>query len=486
MNETFSSLYMLMGLGLSIGFGFVLFLWVYLKLKKILHHLNTAIGKILRISNLDPLTGLANRTLFFENLKTALNKARLHDQKVALLFLDIDNFRGIKDSMGYDVGDMLLQTVAKRMSSAVTNQKELLARLASDQFTVILENMNDRKRLQETVNAVLGIFSTPFYLQGHEINTTASIGVSIYPEDGEEVESLIKSAGVARYHAKQMGSNTYSFYTQEMQSKLSEQRTLRSHLSQAVSNGELIVCYQPKVDARSRKIIGAEALLQWNSPVLGKVSPADFIPLAEQSGLIIPIGNWILKESCRQTQVWHAQGFLGFSVAVNLSAYQFKIGDIAEQVAQALWDSGLNSTNLELEITESQVMENVEKSLLMLRVLKTMGIQLSIDDFGTGYSSLSQLRKFPVDTLKIDQSFVRNILHEKKESDDSAVITTIIAMAKQLNLKVVAEGVETEQQFDFLKNSGCDLIQGYLFGRPLPAEEFSKLLTQNWTSLKEV
>jgi diguanylate cyclase (GGDEF)-like protein len=480
MNNIAYPLSMLIGLGIALVIFFtLLFFLVYKKFNKSLDRLEGTLEKVMRFSNHDPLTGLPNRSLFFEQFKTKLINAEQHQQKVALLFIDIDNFRGIKDAHGYTIGDLLLQAIAKRMLVAMNNNKESLARLASDQFTVILENIKDQKSLYETINKILGIFSVPFSLQGIDIASTASIGVSLYPDDGEDVENLLKSSGVARYQAKQMGSNTYSFYTKEMDTTLAKQRTIETHLRKAITKGELVVCYQPKVNILDKKITGAEALLQWNNPELGRVSPAQFIPLAEQTGLIVSIGNWVLNESCKQTKTWHNQGFTDFSVAVNLSAYQFKTGDIAEQVAKALWDSELNPEMLELELTESLVMENLEKSLLMLRVLKTMGIKISIDDFGTGYSSLSQLRKFPVDSLKIDQSFVKNIHHENKQSDDCAVITTIITMAKQLGLKVIAEGVETQAQFDFLKQQGCDLIQGYLFSRPIIAEEFTKLLTQN-------
>jgi EAL domain-containing protein (putative c-di-GMP-specific phosphodiesterase class I) len=264
-----------------------------------------------------------------------------------------------------------------------------------------------------------------------------------------------------------------------MNTEIVAKRTMEVHLREAIANKELFVYYQPKVDIKTRKIVGAEALLQWINPELGRVSPALFIPLAEQTGLIISIGNWILREACVQTKKWHDQGFKDFSIAVNLSAYQFKMGDIAEQVASALWDSKLNAHFLELELTESLVMHNIEKSLLMLRVLKSMGIKISIDDFGTGYSSLSSLRKFPIDYLKIDQSFIRNIEHANKALDDGAIITTILALAKQLKFKVIAEGVETEAQFNFLHKEGCDLIQGYLFGKNLPENEFTALLTEN-------
>ncbi|HXH55514.1 MAG TPA: bifunctional diguanylate cyclase/phosphodiesterase [Gammaproteobacteria bacterium] len=469
-----------MAIGLMVGASFACLFWVYAHFKKLLAELDTTIEKIIHFSNADPLTGLANRTQFFENFKNRIALARPENQKLALFFLDIDNFRGIKDSLGYDIGDGLLQAIAKRLSIGFSNKRELLARLGSDQFTIMIDQLDSQNNIDDEARRILSFLAQPFLIQGHEITITASIGISLYPDDSEDIESLLKFSGIARHQAKRIGSNTFNYYTLDMNTEIAVKQTIEMHLRNAISNKELTVCYQPKVDVKTRKIIGAEALLQWNNAELGRVSPAQFIPLAEQTGLIVSIGNWILKEACMQTKKWHDQGFNDFSIAINLSSYQFKMGDIAEQVASAIWDSKLPSNFLELELTESLVMENMEKSLLMLRVLKSMGIKISIDDFGTGYSSLSNLRKFPVDTLKIDQSFVKNIGHATKELDDSAIITTIITMAKQLKLKVVAEGVETEAQFNFLNEEGCDFIQGYLFGRPLLEDEFIALLTENW------
>lgn len=487
MDNTWANLSLTIGLPalIFILIFFIIFLFFQRRFSRSLDRLEDSIEKILRASNLDTLTGLPNRTLFIENLKGMLTEAEKQNDKLALLFLDIDNFRALKDTLGFTIGDLLLQAVAKRLLDAMDNKKEYLSRLGSDQFAIILDHVNDPKKMLATINKILSVFTAHVTLQGNDLAITASIGVSLFPLDAKDAENLLKSAGLARYSAKQLGSNTYAFYTKEMDTKLAKQRAIETHLRKAIEKNELTVCYQPKVDMLSKKIVGAEALLQWNNPELGRVSPTQFIPLAEQTGLIVYIGNWVLNEASKQAKIWHNLGFTNFSIAVNLSAYQFKTGDIAEQVAKALWDSKLPSNNLELELTESLVMENVEKSLLMLRVLKSMGIKISIDDFGTGYSSLSQLRKFPVDSLKIDQSFVKNIGHENKESDDSAVISTIITMAKQLGLEVIAEGVETQAQFEFLKKEGCHLAQGYLFSRPVPAEEFSVLLSLDKQENKE-
>jgi diguanylate cyclase (GGDEF)-like protein len=478
MNNASLVLYIVIGLLIVCPFAYLI--WIYKHFKRLLTKLDRTIEKVVHFANADPLTGLPNRTQFFENFKNQIAHPRQPDQKLALLFLDVDNFRGIKDTLGYDIGDGLLQAIAKRLSTAMYNKLEFLARLGSDQFTIIIDQLENPKKINDEVDRILELLSKPFAVHGNEIRITASIGISLFPDDSKNVESLLKFAGIARHQAKKMGSNTYSYYTPDMNIELTAQRKIEVHLRDAISNGELTVCYQPKINIKTGKIVGAEALLQWNNPELGRVSPAAFIPLAEQTGLIISIGDWILKEACLQTKKWHNQGFNDFSIAVNLSSYQFKMGDIASEIANAIWKSKLDPTHLELELTESLIMENIEKSLLMLRVLKSMGIKISIDDFGTGHSSLSQLRRFPVDTLKIDQSFIRNIRPENATSDDSVIVKTIIMMAKQLKLNVVAEGVETEKQFEFLKQEGCDLIQGYLFGKPVPEEEFTALLTENW------
>lgn len=472
-------LYMLIGLGMIALIALILLFGFAFHLRKSLTDLNDIIQNAWRFSNLDILTGLPNRILFFDNFKNCIENAKRNHEKVALLFMDIDNFRQVKDTLGYAIGDDLLQSIAKRMLVAMNNAKELMAHLTSDQFIIIIENIPHEKMLHESIEKILTVFEEPFSLADQRITTCASIGISLYPLDGTTVETLLKKAGIARHHAKQLAGNSYNFYASEMDATLMQQRSIEEKLRMALENKELLVCYQPKVDVISHKIMGAEALLQWNNPELGKISPAQFIPIAEKTGLIMSIGNWILREACNQTQQWHTQGFSDFSIAVNLSAYQFKSGDIAEQVANALWDSKLNPNFLELELTESLVMENIEKSLLMLRVLKTMGIKISIDDFGTGYSSLSQLSKFPADSLKIDQSFVRNINLQNLSADGNAIINAIVTLAKQLHLKIIAEGVETEQQLDFLKQQGCDLIQGFIFSRPIPAEEFGQLLANN-------
>jgi len=454
-------------------------IWLSLQLKHIITSLNQALEKVVHFTHLDAITTLPIRSLFFENLQKAINAAKKKEEKVAVLFLDIDNFWGIKNSFGYAFSDALLDAVAKRLIVLVNHKKNLLAHFRSDQFAIISEYGHDEKKIHTLCTQVLEAFAEPLIILGRELSITTCIGVSLYPADGTDIEQLLKNAGSACHQAKKNGTHTYNFYAPAIQNEMEEAQKIITFLHHAIENKELVACYQAKVDTKTRKIVGAEALLHWNNPTLGTVSPAKFIPIAEQAGLILSLGKWILKEACIQTKKWHDNGFPDFAIAINLSSFQFKTGDITEQVAETIWENGLDPHTIELEITESAIMENIEKSLLMLKVLKTMGIKISIDDFGTGYSSLSQLRKFPVNYLKIDQSFTKDIHAKDKNSDDSQLVKNIIVMAKDMGIKVIAEGVETEDEFEFLKKEGCDLIQGYLFSKPIPADEFTQLLEKN-------
>lgn len=480
MGETYQFIYFMIGLLTLITTGLTAFLlWVYYRFKRGFVQLDQNVQKIVQFTNTDLLTGLPNRELFLKNLEVVLSKANSKQKKVALFFLDIDNFRKMKDSVGHTTGDALLRAVAQRLILLVGNKKKLLSRLGSDQFVIILENADNEKYVHSFIKKTLDLFSTPFSLNNHELTITVSLGISLYPKDAKNSEDLLKRSGVARYEAKKGLNNSHTFYTKDLDAKLTEQRTIELYLRKALSKNELSVLYQPKVDFHTRKIIGAEALLRWHNPKLGQVPPSQFIPLAEQTGLIHPIGNWILKEACLQTLKWHNQGFEDLTIAVNFSAHQLNSADFIGKIAQATVEIGLDPKWLELELTESLLMENVEKALLVFKMLKTMGVQVAIDDFGTGYSSLSHLKKFPADYLKIDQSFVKNIKDSMTESDDKTIVITIITMAKQLGIKLIAEGVETEEQFEFLKDSGCDLAQGYLFSPPVSVEDFTKLLLEN-------
>lgn len=452
-----------------------LLVWVYLKLMNSIKRLNVTIEKADFINNHDLITLLKNRTHFFERLNQTLLSDKNKKQTMALLLIDIDNFRTINDLLGYTGGDLFLHEAAERLSLINHKHKGSLGHLASDQFVFSLPAFSDLKHISNLAGAIIESFKTPFYVKGKEINATVSIGISLYPTDSLDAKELLIHASLARDHSKLIGKNNFFFYSTELEKQVSVEHQLENELRRAIEKNQLQVFYQPKVNTNTRLIESAEALIRWKHPEMGMISPVQFIPLAEKSGLIVPIGNWILLQICQDLKTLEKLGFGEISFAMNLTAVQFKTGDIAGYIAQTLWETELNPHRLELEITESLVMENVEKSLLMLSVLKTMGIKLSIDDFGTGYSSLSQLKRFPVDALKIDQAFVRDM---DTNIEDAAIVTTIINMAKCMNLKTIAEGVENERQFELLKQEKCDLIQGYLFSQPIPFEEFVKLLNK--------
>jgi len=450
---------------------FLSFLAIVIKLSCLLKKLEKAAEKIRHFGNLDPLTTLPERALFFETLQSKMITAKKNNEKIALLFCDIDNFRGVKDAFGFAFSDILIEMLSKRLLLLTNNNPQLLARLGSDQFAIVFPAIQDEKKILDFATDVSQKLSEPFFISGHELTIGVSIGVSVFPQDGEDVEKLLKHADAARQYTQRAGGDTFNFYVQESDNKMGQEQKIVAELRKAIQNHTLELYYQPKVDIKTRRIISAEALLHWEHPTLGVISPVDFIPLAEKTGLILSIGNWVISEACRQTKIWQTTGFPDFAIAINLSAYQFNAGDVAEKIAEAIWDNHLDASLIEIELTESLMMQNFEKTQLMLSVLKAMGVQISIDDFGTGYSSLSQIRKFSVNSIKIDQSFIKQ--------NDRPVIKTILAMAKQLNLKVIAEGVETEEQFAFLKEEGCDIIQGYLFSRPIAAEAFFQLLSKN-------
>jgi len=478
LGDLYHFFYFVIGLLGFIALGLTFFLWwVYSKFKNRFYELDQNIQRIVEHTNTDPLTGFPTRELFMKNFQMILTKASRKQDKIALIFLDIDNFRKIKDSLGHTTGDALLELISQHLLQLTGNKKELLCRLGSDQFLIVLKNVSTHKYIENYLKKICELFSKPLLLNNHELMVTPSIGISLYPEDAKDTESLLKYSGIARYDAKKDPNSSFSFYKKEMDEKLAQQRSIETQLRNAIARHELYLLYQPKVDVLTRQIVGAEALLRWKNPILGEVSPIQFIPIAEQTGLINPIGNWVLREACLQTLNWHQQGFTDFSIAVNVSAEQLRSGDFIGRIGQVTVDTGLDPKKLQLELTESLIMDNVEKSLLIFKMLKTMGIQIAIDDFGTGYSSLSQLKRFPVDYLKIDQSFVTNITNET--SDDKAIIMTIITLAKQLGVKLIAEGVETEEQFAFLKEAGCHMVQGYLFGSPLSIEDLTRLLKLN-------
>ncbi len=433
----------------------------------------------------DNLTGLPNRSFYRELLVRAITHAERHNEKMAVVFIDLDYFKRINDTLGHSVGDQLLRVAAERLTKCVRRSDtvarswedegtDVVSRLGGDEFIVVLSELAHNQDAARVANRILAELSRPFTLGGHEVYVTASIGIALYPADGKDAESLLKNADVAMYHAKNHGRNAYKFYTHSMNESAMERLTLENDLRKALERDEFQLYYQPKLNLKNRKIVGLEALLRWKHPERGLVSPGKFIPVAEEAGLIVPIGEWVLRAACLQNRAWQRAGHQPVNVAVNLSGRQFEHRQLIETVTRALRDADLEPGSLALEITESAIMKNPDKASAMLQQLKTMGIPISIDDFGTGYSSLSYLRRFPVDELKIDRSFIMNIA---TDLDDAAIASAIIAMAHSLKLKVVAEGVETEEQLAFLKSLGCDEAQGYLFSRPVPAEECVQLIS---------
>lgn len=440
----------------------------------------------------DNLTQLPNRLLFRERLDYALTRARRETTQVAILFLDLDRFKQINDTLGHSTGDSLLEAVATRLQECVrgidpvtrnvpVETHNTLARLGGDEFIIALGDITQIEDAAKVARRILTALKDPFRLDNNEVFVSSSIGISVFPDDGDNAEALLMNADAAMYHAKDEGRNNYQFYNTSMNEAAFAKLSLENDLRKAVERNELVLYYQPQIDIRSGNIISMEALLRWQHPERGLISPMEFIPLAEETGLIVPIGAWVLQAACVQTKAWHDAGHTMLSVAVNLSGRQFRENGLIQMVEQVLNDSGLDPEHLELEITESIIMQNAESTINTLNDLKAMGVKLSIDDFGTGYSSLSYLKRFPIDTLKIDRSFVRDITNEE---EDEAITKAIIVMAQSLKLSVVAEGVETEQQLAILRKQGCPITQGYLFSKPIPAEQFLLLLEQHATSNK--
>jgi diguanylate cyclase (GGDEF)-like protein/PAS domain S-box-containing protein len=433
----------------------------------------------------DSLTSLPNRLLLKEHLNYTLKQAQRHDHMVAVLFLDLDRFKRINDTLSHSVGDSLLQGVAERLVQCV-RKSDIIARHASDEvtnlahfggdeFTLLLPKIIHVEDAARVARRLLRTLSDPFMLDTHEVVITTSIGISVYPADGQDVDSLLKNADTAMYHAKDMGGNCYQFYSQSMNAKAFERLTLEHNLRKALENEEFLLYYQPQLDLHTDKIVGVEALIRWQHPEMGIISPAEFIPLAEETGLILPLGTWVLRTACAQSKVWQKVGLGSLRVGVNLSALQFRQQDLLETISQVLRDTGVDPQYLELELTESTIMRQAKETITTLQALKAMGIRIAIDDFGTGYSSLGYLKRFPIDTLKIDRSFVKDI---PTNADDTAITTAIIAMAHTLKLSVVAEGVETTDQLAFLQTQHCDEIQGYLLSKPVPAKMIPQLLEQ--------
>jgi diguanylate cyclase (GGDEF)-like protein/PAS domain S-box-containing protein len=432
----------------------------------------------------DALTGLPNRQMFLELLPRSLRQARRSKRPLALLFLDLDNFKSINDSLGHSTGDEVLREVADRLSTCVRaadlisrpgrgNPKLDVFRFGGDEFTLLLVDLEHEQDASLVARRIISTLAKPHMVQGSELFALVSIGIAVFPSDGDDANTLLRNADSAMYQAKLKGKNTFEYYTESLTQISIERMNMEAKLRRAIEHGELQLCYQPKIDAQSGRLAGAEALLRWDSAGSDPMSPKRFIPLAEETGLIVPLGDWVLREACRQLQAWEAVGLPSVTVAINVSPRQFQRCDLYKSVADLLDETGLRPECLELELTESAIMADVERAKLMLRKLSELGIRLSIDDFGTGYSSLSQLKWLPLDAIKIDQSFVRDL---PERQGGPALTLAIIAMAHSLGIRVIAEGVETEAQFAFLKEHGCDDVQGFLFSPAVRAPEFVQFL----------
>lgn len=448
---------------------------------RVTHHLGIALDitesvqyreQLEHQANHDALTGLPNRNLLRDRLAQGIAYAQRHGCVLATVFFDLDNFKLINDTLGHRAGDALLQEMSSRLRHCV-REDDTIARLGGDEFVALLNDQPSKESVTRAIYRLVQALSQPTTLEQHEITTTCSIGISLYPSDGGDGETLLKHADAAMYRAKAAGRNTFQFFSAEMNEELSQRLLLEANLRRALERDEFRLHFQTRIGLESGRVEGVEALIRWQSQEFGLVSPARFIPVAEDTGLIVPIGDWVMRTACRQMREWHDRGLPPISVSVNISPRQFKRRELVAEIAQVLEQTGLDSRYLEIEVTESLVMENAEEFVANLRALKNLGIEISVDDFGTGYSSLNYLKRFPVDRLKVDQSFVRDI---GGDADDAAIVQAIVQLGHSLGLQVTAEGVETEEQLAFLRLCGCDQAQGYLFSKPLPADEVEALL----------
>ncbi|MDP1990671.1 MAG: EAL domain-containing protein [Syntrophales bacterium] len=447
-----------------------------------------AAEKIHLLSYYDSLTELPNRTFLKELMKRAVDHANRHKVIFAIIYIGLDNFQRINETLGHSFGDLLLKAVADRLTNSLRRSDfvarsdngettNVVSRVGGDEFIVLAHDLKQPQNAATASHRLLREISEPFDLNGREVFLTASIGIALYPDDGTDADDLLKNADTALEHAKKEGKDSYQFYSRSMNFAVLEILTMESDLRKALDRNELVLYYQPKVDATTRVVTGMEALIRWVHPDKGLIPPMQFIPLAETSGLIIPIGEFVIRTVCRQIKAWQEAGNKQMSISLNVSGRQFDQQNLIEIVKEALQDTMIPPQCLELEITESTIMRNPEKAIRTLTELKAMGVGIAIDDFGTGYSSLSYLKRLPLDFLKIDRSFVKGLA---SDPSDQAIVRATIAMAQSLNLKTIAEGVETEAQMPFLQKHGCDEIQGYLFSRPLPAEEITKILAKGY------
>lgn len=429
--------------------------------------------KMVHLAQHDFLTNLPNRVLLTDRIAQAISSAKRNTKQLAILFLDLDNFKNINDSLGHTMGDKLLQSVASRLTACV-RASDTVSRQGGDEFVILLTETSNEKFASTTADKILAMLALPHAIDGHDLHVTTSIGISVYPADGIDTETLIKNADTAMYHAKEIGRNNHQFFRSEMNIRAVERQLIEVSLRKALEKSEFILHYQPKVNLQKSMVTGAEALLRWMHPDWGMVLPERFMATAEESGLILPIGRWVLRQACTQAKQWSDLGLTPISVAINVSALEFRQKGFIEDVRQILHETGLDPQYLELEITESVLMRNADASALILQELRELGVNLAVDDFGTGYSSLSYLRQFPVDVLKIDQSFLKDM---EIDPQNGIIASAIIGMGNNLKLKVVAEGIENEAQLIFLREKNCEEGQGFFFSKPITAKDFSTLLT---------
>jgi len=427
--------------------------------------------RVVHMAHHDALTGLPNRTLFADRVGQAIARAHRRSGKLAVLFLDLDRFKNVNDSLGHAIGDLLLTAVAKRLTNCLRDE-DTAARLGGDEFIISLPDVADDGEAARVAGRILAELAKPFTIADHQLHADGSIGIALYPADGDTAETLMRNADTAMYHAKESGRANFQFFSSQMTERVSRRLSTENDLRRALEQGEFTLHYQPLIDLATGRISGAEALLRWPQSDHCLMSPAEFIPIAEDTGLIIPLGEWVLLEACAQAQAWQTR-HPGLRIAVNLSARQFRQKDLIGMIESVLGETGLAPALLELELTESMLMHHAEETVAILTRLDEMGVHLAIDDFGTGYSSLSYLKRFPIHSLKIDRSFVRDI---SSDPDDAAIVTAIVAMARSLNLSVTAEGVETEEQAAFLRSLACHQAQGFHLGRPMPAVDFAARL----------
>jgi len=437
-------------------------------------------SKLVHMANYDSLTALPNRSLLTDRIDQALAAARRHDESLAVLFFDLDRFKDINDTFGHEVGDKFLVAIAERLKSAI-RETDTVARLGGDEFVILLSGVDGEAHVGRVIDKIIDDLTQPVSIDGNEFFPSSSIGISLFPRDGDDSQTLLKHADAAMYSAKESGRNQYKYFMPELNERATERLKMEEKFRNALVNEDFVLHYQPKIDAVSRQVVAMEALVRWNDPEEGLIPPGKFIPLAEDTGLIVPLGEWVLRQACRDTKQLMGKGFLDLQVAVNVSGRQLQEEDFLNTVAEVLAETGLPASGLEIELTETLLMSDVDKSIALLDALKDIGVSIAVDDFGTGYSSLSYLKRLPIDVLKIDQAFIRDIY---TDPEDRAIVRTIISLARSLNMKVVAEGVETEEQYGYLRVKECDIIQGYLFSPPLPFDDFLAYLNDQGARAK--